>query len=492
MAEPPVLPLRSDLAVRGRHARDRARRAGRYGLEPRQGQHPLRQRGHRASRASSPGFALELAGRVHVEAERWCSRSACRATRACSACRATTCPACSTSSMIPTSTAMKRSSWSAPATRRSRTRSHSRAQNQVFIVNRSDEFTRVKDGNLKRSPRPSTTAGSAASTERSVARVEAAPARCAAPYVLVLEHGRGRGAHRLQPHHRPHRRDAAAQVRRILRHRLPGPRPDGAAGALTARYESSVPGLYVIGALGGYPLIKQAMNQGYEVVEYILGRDIAPGRPSAARGEVRARCPSASTSTRRWHLMQQRIAAVPRDQPPACSGSSCSAATCCDPAAGDVDLPQERLHQHLFHDPRGQRRRRGRRGPSSATACGAGRVLRRDEPAVRAGAARRRSMPGSDCVLIESPRREMQQADQLGRRRAPRDRRALHRARDPDRASRPSADVRRTEGRGARRDAQALQGRRAAVPRGRRGRLPAPDPQRLGRGLARSSAAARS
>src|SRR5882724_7784687 len=33
---------------------------------------------------------------------------------------------------------------------------------------------------------------------------------------------------------------------------------------LTDRYESNVKGLYVIGALGGYPLIKQAMNQGYE------------------------------------------------------------------------------------------------------------------------------------------------------------------------------------------------------------------------------------
>lgn len=41
---------------------------------------------------------------------------------------------------------------------------------------------------------------------------------------------------------------------------------------LSTTYESSVPGLYVIGALGGYPLIKQAMNQGYEVVETIMGR----------------------------------------------------------------------------------------------------------------------------------------------------------------------------------------------------------------------------
>ncbi|HUP93127.1 MAG TPA: cyclic nucleotide-binding domain-containing protein, partial [Solimonas sp.] len=46
--------------------------------------------------------------------------------------------------------------------------------------------------------------------------------------------------------------------------------------AVSARYESNVPGLYVVGALAGYPLIKQALNQGYEVVEMICGRPVAP------------------------------------------------------------------------------------------------------------------------------------------------------------------------------------------------------------------------
>jgi CRP-like cAMP-binding protein/Fe-S-cluster-containing hydrogenase component 2/thioredoxin reductase len=41
-------------------------------------------------------------------------------------------------------------------------------------------------------------------------------------------------------------------------------------------YESEVAGLYIIGALAGYPLIKHCLNQGYEVVEYILGNQIAP------------------------------------------------------------------------------------------------------------------------------------------------------------------------------------------------------------------------
>lgn len=45
---------------------------------------------------------------------------------------------------------------------------------------------------------------------------------------------------------------------------------------LSPQYESNVPGLYIIGALAGYPLIKQAMNQGYEVIEYIQGKKLKP------------------------------------------------------------------------------------------------------------------------------------------------------------------------------------------------------------------------
>lgn len=40
---------------------------------------------------------------------------------------------------------------------------------------------------------------------------------------------------------------------------------------LSPTFESTVPGIYVIGALAGYPLIKHCMNQGYDVVEFIAG-----------------------------------------------------------------------------------------------------------------------------------------------------------------------------------------------------------------------------
>ena len=46
---------------------------------------------------------------------------------------------------------------------------------------------------------------------------------------------------------------------------------------VTETYESAqIPGLYIIGALGGYPLIKNCLNQGFEVVECILGNQIPP------------------------------------------------------------------------------------------------------------------------------------------------------------------------------------------------------------------------
>ena len=56
---------------------------------------------------------------------------------------------------------------------------------------------------------------------------------------------------------------------------FPNSNPESLPG-LDKNYQSSVAGIYIVGALAGYPLIKQAMNQGYDVVEYINGHDIAP------------------------------------------------------------------------------------------------------------------------------------------------------------------------------------------------------------------------
>jgi CRP-like cAMP-binding protein/thioredoxin reductase/Fe-S-cluster-containing hydrogenase component 2 len=45
---------------------------------------------------------------------------------------------------------------------------------------------------------------------------------------------------------------------------------------LSQRFESSVPGLFLVGAVTGRDLIKLGINQGHEVVEHILGREVEP------------------------------------------------------------------------------------------------------------------------------------------------------------------------------------------------------------------------
>ena len=54
-----------------------------------------------------------------------------------------------------------------------------------------------------------------------------------------------------------------------------GPGPE-ARPVLSHVYESSVPGLFLIGAVGGRDLIKLGINQGFEVVEHLLGREVLP------------------------------------------------------------------------------------------------------------------------------------------------------------------------------------------------------------------------
>jgi CRP-like cAMP-binding protein/thioredoxin reductase/Fe-S-cluster-containing hydrogenase component 2 len=45
---------------------------------------------------------------------------------------------------------------------------------------------------------------------------------------------------------------------------------------LSPVYETTVPGLFLIGAASGRDLIKLGMNQGYEVIEHLMGREVEP------------------------------------------------------------------------------------------------------------------------------------------------------------------------------------------------------------------------
>jgi CRP-like cAMP-binding protein/Fe-S-cluster-containing hydrogenase component 2/thioredoxin reductase len=147
-------------------------------------------------------------------------------------------------------------------------------QNQVIIVNRKDEFARAKEGNLKAIQR-------AIDEKQIECYFNSAPEK-----VEQLPVGKKPGRMWLST---PKGRAQILCNRVIARLGANPPRSfieacgvifpskdPAAVPALSSTYESNVKGLYIVGALGGYPLIKQAMNQGYEVVEYILGRAVKP------------------------------------------------------------------------------------------------------------------------------------------------------------------------------------------------------------------------
>jgi thioredoxin reductase/CRP-like cAMP-binding protein/Fe-S-cluster-containing hydrogenase component 2 len=63
--------------------------------------------------------------------------------------------------------------------------------------------------------------------------------------------------------------------------------PDAEAKpVLTAALETTVPGLFLIGALTGRDLIKFGMNQGYEVIEHLLGRKVEAADEEVLRGRL--------------------------------------------------------------------------------------------------------------------------------------------------------------------------------------------------------------
>ena len=149
-------------------------------------------------------------------------------------------------------------------------------QNRVHIVNRRPEFARAKQGNLDAVLKAINDPGVEFSCfyESNVKRVEE-PEAAGEPGAIVLDTPEGE---KRVACHRIIARLGAVPPRRFVEAcgvEFPDERPT-ALPELSNRYESNVPGLYVIGALGGYPLIKQAMNQGFDVIEYIRGNDVKP------------------------------------------------------------------------------------------------------------------------------------------------------------------------------------------------------------------------
>jgi CRP-like cAMP-binding protein/Fe-S-cluster-containing hydrogenase component 2/thioredoxin reductase len=86
---------------------------------------------------------------------------------------------------------------------------------------------------------------------------------------------------------------------------FPSPSPT-AYPPVSETYESQVPGLYIIGALAGYPLIKHCLNQGYEVVEYICGNNIPPADEPLIKAKLE-RAGLAMTVSELVAMVQERL-----------------------------------------------------------------------------------------------------------------------------------------------------------------------------------------
>jgi CRP-like cAMP-binding protein/thioredoxin reductase/ferredoxin-like protein FixX len=174
--------------------------------------------------------------------------------------------------------------------------------NRVVMINRGEEFSRCKDGNLAAIQ---AAIGEGVLACRYGSRVDRIEAIEASAEEAAADFTRTMMMSVVDLSRRQPRRSSAPGLRVVLNtpdgeevieaHRViarlgaipPRKLVEGfgirftsadasALPALSPTYESSVPGIYVVGALGGYPLIKQAMNQGYEAIESICGRAVIP------------------------------------------------------------------------------------------------------------------------------------------------------------------------------------------------------------------------
>lgn len=139
--------------------------------------------------------------------------------------------------------------------------------NTVFLVNRGGEFARAKDANVKRVQNAIQSGALRCFFNATLARIESQ-----VTYVNTPE-----GEVSVACDHIIARLGCVLPRKFIesMGIQFPNSEPT-AVPVVTEKYESNVPGLFIVGALIGYPLIKQAINQGYEVVEHIRGNAIQP------------------------------------------------------------------------------------------------------------------------------------------------------------------------------------------------------------------------
>ena len=158
--------------------------------------------------------------------------------------------------------------------------------NRVILINREEEFSRCKEGNFNLLQ----TAIKAGQIEiRLSAKIDYIDTETESGFLLRAVARTSEGIEIIACH-RVIARLGASPPRKLLESfGVKFPTGDiTSVPELSEQYESNVPGLYIIGSLGGYPLIKQALNQGYEVIEHILGNPVEAADEPLLRQKVSA------------------------------------------------------------------------------------------------------------------------------------------------------------------------------------------------------------
>ena len=275
-------------------------------------------------------------------------------------------------------------------------------QNNVVIINRKDEFGRAKKGN-------ETAILKAIEDGLIECYYDSAPER-----VDALSVGRKKGRMILAT------KNGKAQIlidRVIARLGATAPRTfvegcgvvfpnkdPASVPAISSQYESNVPGLYIVGALGGYPLIKQAMNQGYEVIEYILGSQVEPADAPLLKAKFAA-LPGFRSVDEALARVQKNVPLLAQITPLQLREFMLDSELR-TPKSGETIFERNDYTNSFFSIVEGEVR------VVVDEASGGAITLRRGEFFGEMGliSGRRRSasvVAGANCVLIETPRRSM-------------------------------------------------------------------------------------
>jgi CRP-like cAMP-binding protein/thioredoxin reductase len=278
-------------------------------------------------------------------------------------------------------------------------------QNTVYMVNRGEEFNFCKDGNrtliLAAEKAGKVTVCYSANT----LRVEESDGPTPLKYVYS-----GVNGETVVPCHRIIARLGAIPPRKLIESFgivFPNANPSSVP-VLSESYESNVPGLYIVGALGGYPLIKQAMNQGYEVVQTIAGQPVEPVDEPLLREKFKGWKPGMAVS----HVIDLILGSVPlyREMSKLQMREFMLDSTLLTPKAGEIIFKELDYTNTFYSIVAGsvdvEIKAKDAGSKPSTLNLKAGQYFgemglisgRRRTATVRAGA---------DCVLLETPRRTM-------------------------------------------------------------------------------------